>query len=100
MGLSLSRVSRIVDALEGRRLVERRPCPADARATNARLTDAGLRLAREAQATVYASIQARFFDQLGDDEVAVLADVFTRFLDARAETEAGAACDTAPEPCD
>src|SRR5579872_6579008 len=50
-GLSLSRVSRIVDALEGRGLIERIPCPADARAINAQLTPAGLELARAAQAT-------------------------------------------------
>jgi DNA-binding MarR family transcriptional regulator len=97
MGLSLSRVSRIVDALEARGLVERRPCPSDARATNAWLTPAGLALAREAQATVFASIQARFFDQLAEDEVEVLASVFTRFLGAG--DEPGAACDQPPEPC-
>ena len=34
MGLSLSRVSRLVDALEARQFVERQPCPGDARATN------------------------------------------------------------------
>jgi DNA-binding MarR family transcriptional regulator len=97
MGLSLSRVSRIVDALEARRLVERRPCPSDARATNAFLTPGGLELARAAQATVYASIQARFFDELGDDEVTVLANVFTRLLGPG--EDAGAACDQPPEPC-
>ena len=42
-GLSLSRVSRIVDALEQRGLIERRGCPSDARATNAHLTGAGVR---------------------------------------------------------
>jgi DNA-binding MarR family transcriptional regulator len=98
MGLSLSRVSRIVDALEARGLVERRPCPADARATNAWLTPAGADLARGAQATVFASIQARFFDRLADDEVEVLASVFARFLD-RDEDEPGLACDQPPEPC-
>jgi DNA-binding MarR family transcriptional regulator len=97
MGLSLSRVSRVVDALEARRLVERRPCPADARATNAWLTPAGLDLARRAQATVFAAIQAAFFDRLSDDEVDVLAAVFARFLDAGAED--GLACDQPPEPC-
>src|SRR5579871_3474124 len=41
-GLSLSRVSRIVDALSDRGLVVRAPCPGDARAINAELTPAGL----------------------------------------------------------
>jgi DNA-binding MarR family transcriptional regulator len=79
-GLSLSRVSRIVDALEARGLVERRPCPSDARAINAHLTDAGLALAREAQATHFADVQRRFFDQLEADEVALLARLFSRFV--------------------
>ena len=63
-GLSLSRVSRIVDALEGRGLIERRQCPEDARAINAQLTAPGLELARAAQATHLAAVRARFFDQL------------------------------------
>jgi DNA-binding MarR family transcriptional regulator len=78
-GLSLSRVSRIVDTLEARGLVERRPCPADARAINAQLTDAGLALVREAQATHFAAVQRSFFDRLSADEVATLAEVFARF---------------------
>jgi DNA-binding MarR family transcriptional regulator len=78
-GLSLSRVSRIVDALERRALVERRPCPADARAINAHLTDAGLALVREAQAAHFAAVQRSFFDRLSPGEVATLAEVFARF---------------------
>ena len=82
-GLSLSRVSRIVDTLERRGLVERRPCPGDARAINAHLTPAGLELARTAQATHFADVQGRFFDRLSGDEVALLAELFAR-LAARA----------------
>src|SRR5215210_6505705 len=50
-GLSLSRVSRIVDTLEQRGLVERRPSPDDARAVEGHVTAAGRALVREAQAT-------------------------------------------------
>lgn len=78
-GLSLSRVSRITDVLEARGLVERRPCPADARARNAWLTDAGLELLRAAQASHFASVQRRFFDHMEPDEVAALAETFGRF---------------------
>ncbi|MGH2945784.1 MAG: MarR family winged helix-turn-helix transcriptional regulator [Solirubrobacteraceae bacterium] len=78
VGLSLSRVSRIVDALERRGLVARQACNEDARATNAWLTDAGLRLTREAQATHFADVQRQFFDQLSDRDVRALADVFAR----------------------
>ena len=89
-GLSLSRVSRIVDILERRDLVRRRPCPADARAVNAHLTKAGLDLAREAQAAHHAAVQARFFDLLSPAEIAVLSEVFTRFA-----PRAASACDAA-----
>jgi DNA-binding MarR family transcriptional regulator len=78
-GLSLSRVSRIVDALEARRLVERRSSELDARAVEAHLTEAGLDLVRQAQATHFASVQERFFEQLSADEIATLAEVFSRF---------------------
>ena len=70
--LSLSRISRIVDALAARGLMIRKGRDDDARAVEAHLTDAGLALAREAQASHFASVQARFFDRLSDEEVAVL----------------------------
>lgn len=78
VGLSVSRVSRIVDVLERRGLVERQPCPEDTRATNAWLTDAGLALVRDAQAGHVADVQRSFFDRLDDDELRILGDVFTR----------------------
>src|SRR5687767_1058096 len=39
---TLPRLSHVVRRLEERGLVERSPCPSDARATNTHLTDAGL----------------------------------------------------------
>ena len=78
-GLSLSRVSRIVDALEARGLLVRRPCDADARAINAVLTPAGLELAKAAQATHLAAVRQRFFDHLSEAEIATLSAVFLRF---------------------
>jgi DNA-binding MarR family transcriptional regulator len=79
-GLSLSRISRIVDTLEARELVQRRSSAEDARAVEAHLTEPGLELVRQAQATHFASVQERFFEQLSDEELAVLARVFTRFV--------------------
>ena len=87
-GLSVSRVSRLIDALERRGLAERRPCSEDGRAIYAELTDGGLDLARAAQASHFAAVQERFFDQLSGDEVATLASVFARF-----SPDAAAACD-------
>jgi len=78
-GLSLSRVSRIVDVLEQRGLVARTRCPSDARATNAELTPQGLELAQAAQSTHLAAVRERFFDRLDEHEIATLAAVFTRF---------------------
>lgn len=78
-GLSLSRISRIIDVLEGRALVERRSCNDDARAVEAHLTDAGLDLVRRAQASHFESVQQRFFEQLSADEIQTLAAVFNRF---------------------
>lgn len=86
-GLSLSRMSRIVDFLEQRGLVERRPAAGDARAVEAHLTDAGLALARAADTTHAEWIQQRFFDHLSADELSALAAVFGRLA-----PRAAAAC--------
>jgi len=94
MGLSLSRVSRVVDTLEARGLLRREQCPADARATNAHLTPAGLALAREAQATHRAGVERHFFEQLSEVQVAVLAAAFTRLLEGAAP-----ACSEEPPAC-
>jgi DNA-binding MarR family transcriptional regulator len=80
MGLSFSRVSRLIDTLEARRLVERRPCPTDARAVNVTLTADGLALTRRAQDAVFAFVEEHFFESLGEAEIVVLSDVFTRLV--------------------
>jgi len=83
-GLSLSRISRIIDTLESRKLVERRSSAADARAVEAHLTPEGLELVRQAQSSHFASVQERFFQQLSGEELAVLAQVFERFAPSAA----------------
>lgn len=77
-GLSLSRVSRIVDILEGRGLVERRRCPEDKRARHVGLTPAGAELLETAQATHFSAVQASFFAHVEPAELAALAAVFGR----------------------
>src|SRR5579884_3983878 len=72
-GLSLSRVSRIMDSLEARGLVERQAVQGDARAVAAHLTEAGLELVRRAQASHFDSVQRRFFSSLSEREVRALA---------------------------
>lgn len=80
MGLSVSRVSRVIDALEERGLLERQNCPSDARATNIVLTDAGAALTTRTQHELFGFVQAAFHDRLEADELATLAAVFTRLL--------------------
>jgi DNA-binding MarR family transcriptional regulator len=81
MGLSLSRVSRVIDLLEARALVERSTCPSDARATNVTLTRQGAKLTRRAQQALFGEVKASFFDHLEEDEVRTLARVFARLVD-------------------
>jgi DNA-binding MarR family transcriptional regulator len=90
-GLSLSRVSRHMDALERRGLVQRRRCETDSRAVEAHLTEAGVALQRAAEADHAAAVRARFLDQVGEEELAALATVFRRFA-----PRAAAACDAVP----
>ena len=85
-GLSLSRISRIIDALEARGLVERRCVPSDARAVDGHLTDAGLELVRQAQRSHFASVQSRFFEHLSDEEIQLLGSIFSRFAPRGPET--------------
>jgi DNA-binding MarR family transcriptional regulator len=81
MGLSLSRVSRVVDLLEQRGLTERKSCPADARATNIKLTRRGGTLTVRAQGALFDFVQRNFFGHLEPAEVETLASVFERLLD-------------------
>ncbi len=78
-GLSLSRVSRILDMLEKRGLVERQGDAVDTRAKNAVLTPAGLDLLRAAQKTHFGGVERLFFDRLSEQDVETLARVFEPF---------------------
>ncbi len=90
-GLSLSRISRIIDALQERGLVERRYVQSDARAVHAHLTKSGLNLIRLAQCSHFAAVQRSFFERLTDDEVATLAEIFSRFVPRAADACAASA---------
>lgn len=85
-GLSLGRVSRIVDGLEARGLVERRRCPEDRRARHAGLTPAGAALVEAAQATHLARVRDSFFAHVEPDELEALAAVFGRLAPGAAST--------------
>lgn len=80
--LSLSRVSRVIDALEQRELVARRSCPGDSRVVHATITDSGRSLVAEAQETFFAVIEDRFLGRLSCDEVGLLGSIFGRLIEA------------------
>lgn len=83
MGLSLSRVSRVIDILEQRELVGRRTCPSDARATNVTLTPRGAELTLRAQHELFGFVREEFLARLEADEIATLARAFSRLIAER-----------------
>lgn len=89
-GLSLSRISRIIDALQERGLVQRRGVDSDARAVHAHLTQSGLRLVKAAQCSHFAAVQRRFFEHLSPEEIQTLADIFARFAPRASQACTGA----------
>lgn len=79
--LSRSRVSRLVDDLERDGLVERRPDPADGRATLAHLTPAGRRMFRKAAKVYLRGIDVHFNELLNDRERSAIACGLQRVVD-------------------
>jgi DNA-binding MarR family transcriptional regulator len=78
---SLSRLSHVVSRLEKRGWVTRRPCPDDARATLAELTEDGLQQVVEAAPGHVAAVRRLVFDGLGADEVRELARTCAAILE-------------------
>jgi DNA-binding MarR family transcriptional regulator len=72
---TLPRLSHVIKRLEDRGLVERLPCPEDARATNARLTTAGWRKVREAAPGHVANVRYNVIDALTPEQIRQLADI-------------------------
>lgn len=70
-----ARLSHVVRRLEGRHLVERRACPGDGRATNARLTEAGWDLLVAAAPDHVESVRAQVFDALSAEQVDQLVEI-------------------------
>jgi len=85
--LSLSRISRVVDDLTRRGLVEKRRCAEDGRASNAVLTEAGLARLEAAYPSHLARVRAAVFDHLSAEDIRTAGPVLARLA---------AALDTAP----
>jgi DNA-binding MarR family transcriptional regulator len=81
--LSRTRVSRLVTELESEGLVERRPDPADGRATRATITPAGRAALRRAAPVYLAGIDEHFNRHLTVAERRTIARVLQRVLDAQ-----------------
>ena len=72
---TLPRLSHVVRRLEERGLIERFPCPQDARATNARLTAAGWDKVRATAPGHVATVREHVIDALTDEQVDQLAAI-------------------------
>lgn len=81
---ALPRLSHVVRRLEERGLVERLPCPEDKRATNARLTEAGMTKVEATAPGHVANVRKYVIDALSAEQVEQLgeiADALLRRLD-------------------
>lgn len=86
--LSPSGLSRAVERLETRGLVQRIPCTEDRRGAYAALTQSGRDLVRTAGATHAAGIRRRFLDRLTSQERRLLTAIWDRLRADSQETRA------------
>ena len=97
VNLSVSRVSRVIDQLAERGLVERGACPGDSRVVHVKLRPAGSAVVKEAQDTFFGVIEDRFLNRLDCTDIERLAAIFSRVSDAQeAECKASAAVADTP----
>jgi DNA-binding MarR family transcriptional regulator len=80
--LSISRISRVVDDLTRRGLVEKRRCAEDGRASNAVLTEAGLAKLEAAYPKHLARVRSSVFDHLSAEDVRTAGPVLARLAAA------------------
>jgi DNA-binding MarR family transcriptional regulator len=78
--LSQSRVSRLVDELSGRGLVERVSCPSDSRGVFAQITAEGRELTGHALEWHWEQVRARFFAALSERQVKELGSIWRGML--------------------
>jgi DNA-binding MarR family transcriptional regulator len=78
---TLPRLSHVVRRLERRGLVERFPCPQDGRATNARLTAAGLSEVVAAAPGHVANVRRHVIDVLSPVQLRQLDDIASTLLE-------------------
>jgi DNA-binding MarR family transcriptional regulator len=79
--LSQSRVSRLVDELTARGLVERTSCPNDSRGVYAHITTPGRELVGRALEWHWEQVNERFFGSLTDEQIRELGAIWGEMLD-------------------
>ena len=77
---TLPRLSHVAHRLETLGLVERFPCPQDARATNIRLTPAGRQKVHDSAPGHVTNVRQHVIDALTPEQVHHLADITTAML--------------------
>ena len=77
---TLPRLSHVVKRLEDRDLIERFPCPEDARATNARLTATGWKKIRATAPGHVATVREHVIDVLTPDQITQLSEITAAIL--------------------
>jgi DNA-binding MarR family transcriptional regulator len=79
---TLPRLSHVVKRMEDRGLIERFPCPEDARATNARLTADGWKKIRATAPGHVATVRRHVIDVLTPEQVSQLAAITAAILES------------------
>lgn len=74
-------LSRLLDRLEGKGLISRKPCPQDGRASIVQATAKGLRLQKRMWPTYASAIETVFASRLNKTETAVLSSTLAKLLD-------------------
>lgn len=82
--LTKSGLTRAIDRLEAQHLIERRPCPTDARGQLIVLSAKGRQVLRRSAPEHFSSIARNFADHLTDREVEVLTTALERIAGADA----------------
>jgi DNA-binding MarR family transcriptional regulator len=80
--LTKSGLTRAIDRLESQNLIERRPCPVDARGQLIVMTARGRRVLRRSAPEHFRSIARHFADHLTDREVDVVTTALERVAEA------------------
>jgi DNA-binding MarR family transcriptional regulator len=86
--LSRSGLTRLVERLEAKGLLERRECTEDARGAYAVLTEQGRAQLSEARETHLAGVRRLFLERFEEDELETLGDLWRRLLPVAAASGA------------